>query len=204
MTEVDPRAGSRATGRRRNMARAAPVVVAVVALVSVACSSTAERSVTPTTTHPPATTSTFEGHLVSSQAQMVCSDEATGEMVQALGLKTTAPPAPGWSDGAYTCTYTYAGGAHFVLSVYDLPTTAAAKAYLDQLGQTLGRTDQAVSFGTAPAFMTPTGNVVVQKDEHVLVVDVAGVPATWLSPPQSRADVAQIVAGVIMGCWTGG
>ena len=201
MTEVHPRA-SRPTPVRG--AAAALVALIVVTAASAACSSTTSSSAPATTARPRATTSVFEGHLVSSQARMVCSNDARVEMVQALGLKTTAPPEPGWNDRAYTCTYTYAGGVHFVLSVYDLATTAAARTDLDQLGHTLGRTDQAVSFGTAPAFMTPTGNVVVQKDEHVLVVDVSGVPATWLSPPQSRADVAQIVAGVIMGCWTGG
>ena len=84
------------------------------------------------------------------------------------------------------------------------PRPAAARSYLDDLARTLGRTDQAINLGAGQAFLTPTGNAVVQKDEHVLVVDVSGLPATWLNPPQDRAQVATAVASAIMGCWMGG
>ena len=91
-----------------------------------------------------------------------------------------------------------------MLSVHDLASTAAAASAFDDLARSLGRTDQAINLGAGQAFLTPTGNAVVQKDEHVLVVDVSGLPATWLTPPQDHAQVAATVATVIMGCWIGG
>ena len=134
---------------------------------------------------------------------MVCQAEAVNDLAKDLFVKTVSTPTPGWSNGSYTCTYTYAGGLHFVLSVRDLGSTKAATAYLDELGRTLGRSDQPIEVGAQAAFITPSGNAVVQKDSHVLVVDVSGLPATWLDPPSDHAQVAQTIAAAIMGCWTG-
>jgi hypothetical protein len=185
------------------------VLVATLGLVAMGlagCSSTAAQSDSATTAPARTTTTiyTFEGHTVSSQAHIVCSSDAAGDLVDALAVKTTMTPVPGWSDGAYTCTYTYAGGAHLVLSVRDLASDAAAISAFDALAHTLGRTNQPINLGAGQAFLTPAGNAVVQKDSHVLVVDVSGVPATWLNPPQGRAQVATAVATTIMGCWTEG
>lgn len=183
------------------------VLVATLAAVWLAsCSSTSARS-EPATTVPARTTTTtytFEGHMVSSQAHIVCSSDARGDLAQALAVKTTTAPVPGWADGAYTCTYTYADGAHFVLAVQDLASKAAAVGAFDGLAHTLGRTNQPINLGAGQAFLTPAGNAVVQKDEHVLVVDVSGVPTSWLNPPQDRAQAATTIATIIMGCWTGG
>lgn len=184
----------------------AVVAAAVVAVSLAGCSVTQTRSdPTPTAPAPTATTTyTFEGHSVSSQAHMVCSDEAQGDLVDALAVKTSVTPVPGWWDGAYTCTYTYGDGAHVVLSVRDVASDAAAVSAFDALARTLGRTNQPINLGAGQAFLTPAGNTVVQKDSHVLVVDVSGVPATWLNPAQGHAQVATAIATVIMGCWTGG
>ncbi len=203
MTKLDARTGRWSRGRRPRTTMA----VAMAALALAGCSSTAAQS-DATTTAPARTTTTtytFEGHTVSSQAHIVCSSDARGEMATALGVKTSTPPVPGWADGAYTCTYTYADGAHFVLSVKDLASKAAAVSAFDDLAHTLGRTNQPINLGaSSQAFLTPAGNAVVQKDEHILVVDVSGVPASWLNPPNDRAQVATAVATTIMGCWTGG
>ena len=130
--------------------------------------------------------------------------EAISDLARDLGVKTTTSPTPGWANGSYTCTYRYPGGASFVLSVRDLPSTAAAGTYLKGLATTLGRTDQPINLGTEAAFITPNGTAVVQKDHHVLVVDVSGLPPTWLSPPESHSVAAQTIAATIMTCWMGG
>jgi len=162
----------------------------------VACSSTSAKvQATPTTY-------TFAGHQVSPQARMVCQPEAVNDLAKDLFVKTATTPTPGWSNGSYTCTYTYPGGAHFVLSVRDLPSTAAASTYRNDLSRTLGNSGQPITLGTEGAFITPSGNAVVQKDKHVLVVDVSGLPATWLTPPAGHAEVAQSIAATILGCWT--
>ncbi len=178
---------------------AGTVAAAAVAVLCVAvCGSSSAQTQTTETTF------TFDGHLVSKQARMVCEPEAISDLARDLAVKTVATPTPGWSNGSYTCTYRYPGGASFVLSVRDLRSTAAAGTYLKGLAATLGRTDQPINLGTEAAFITPTGTAVVQKDHHVLVVDVSGLPPTWLTPPESHSVAAQTIAATIMGCWMGG
>jgi hypothetical protein len=164
--------------------------------MAVACTSTSAKvQATPTTYR-------FQGHAVSPQARMVCQPEAVNDLAKDLSVKTATTPAPGWSNGSYTCTYSYPGGARFVLSVRDLASTAAASTYRTDLLRTLGNSGQTIDLGTEGAFITLGGNAVVQKDKHVLVVDVSGLPATWLTPPTSRGEVAQSIAVTIMGCWS--
>ena len=146
--------------------------------MAVACTSTSAKVQSAPTTYR------FHGHAVSPQARMVCQPEAVNDLAKDLSVKTTTTPAPGWSNGSCTCTYVYPGGARFVLSVRDLASTTAARTYRTDLLRTLGNSSQNHRPGDrAGAFITLGGNAVVQQDKHVLVVDVSGLPATWLTPP---------------------
>ena len=184
--------------RRDRHVGGAVAAMAVAVLCVAACGSSSAQ------TQTTATTFMFEGHSVSKQARMVCQPEAVSDLARDLGVKTTTTPTPGWLNGSYTCTYRYPGGASFVLSVRDLPSVTAAGTHLKGLAATLGRTDQPINLGTEAAFIAPNGTAVVQKDHHVLVVDVSGLPPTWLSPPESHSVVAQTIAATIMSCWMGG
>jgi hypothetical protein len=44
---------------------------------------------------------------------------------------------------------------------------------------------------------------VLRKDQKVMLVDVTGLPATFGSPPSSRADAARLIMKAVLGCWTG-
>lgn len=134
---------------------------------------------------------------------MICDPEGVEDITAALQVQTASPPKPGWDGFDYTCTYSYEAGAQIVLKVRDLPNTAAAATYFAGLGRTLGRVDKKVTFGTDGAFATADGSVAVQKDSHVLIVDVAGLPEVWSKPPLPRSDAAGIVASAVMGCWEG-
>ncbi len=73
---------------------------------------------------------TFDGHAVSKQAAEICAPEAAKDLQADLVQKTSSTPKPGWSNGDYTCSYQYAHGASFLLSVRDLGTEPKAAAYL--------------------------------------------------------------------------
>jgi hypothetical protein len=51
--------------------------------------------------------------------------------------------------------------------------------------------------------MTQRGDVVVQKDWKVLLVDTGALPARFGDPPLSHVNAAVVIGKVIMGCWTG-
>ncbi len=175
-------------------------VLVVVALLGLAgCGHTSSS-----TSASGTTTVTFEGHPISPQAHLVCQSEAANDLAEALSTKPSSTPRPGWSDGAYTCTYAYADGARFVLSVKDFESVAAASQYRQQLAGRLGRSGPALDLGTEGAFVTAAGNAVVQKDHHVLVVDVSGVPTHWPTPSDTHESAARTIAATIMGCWMGG
>jgi hypothetical protein len=133
-------------------------------------------------------------------AAMVCGDDVRGEIGQALGI--ARPPAtPTWADPVYTCRYTLPAGT-LVLSVNVAPTKAAAGSYFDgRQHATPGATPQA-GLGER-SFGTPGGIVAVVKDDMTLTVDASGMPATFGTNQQERADFAYEVASIVLGCWTG-
>jgi hypothetical protein len=53
------------------------------------------------------------------------------------------------------------------------------------------------------ALTTTNGSVVSRKDNKVLVVDVARLPAQFGHPATSRHDVALTVTDIIFACWRG-
>jgi len=173
---------------------ATPIVLAVGAVLLVAaCGSSSSDGAG---TSP-------SGQVASPQAKMICADEAVVDVADALLIKTVAKPKASWTGEDFTCTYRYAAGAQIVLKVRDLPSDAAAATYLAGLGRTLHRTSKEITFGTDGAFAVPDGSVAVQKDSHVLFVDVSGLPKSWADPPLKPNEAASIVAAAIMGCWTG-
>jgi hypothetical protein len=137
----------------------------------------------------------------SKSAKMVCQSEAQGDIAKSLGVHTTKPFTPTWIDHLYSCQYGYPNGT-ITLSVKELVNAAATTAYFDSLMTTLG--DQRALAGLAQgAFITLNGSVVVRKDYKVLDVDVSQLPAEFGQPLQPRGQVAQEVAFVIIGCWSG-
>jgi hypothetical protein len=136
----------------------------------------------------------------TASAQMVCGPEgqsAVGAAFNVTGLSVTTPT---WVDHLYGCTYQYPSGS-FSLSVKELPTIAATVDYFTSL-KAKYTGGQQLALGQ-DGFTSADGTSVVRKDNKVLVVDVAKLPAQFGVPPQSRTQASQAIAVTLLGCWTG-
>jgi hypothetical protein len=139
----------------------------------------------------------------SSATKMICESEARKDIAQsAVGFDTAEPLRPTWEPKRriYSCDYKYAGGAKLVLSVKETSSVSEAIAYFDVLAKRLGRTRTLVGTGEG-AYSTRDGDIVVRKDDKVLLVDVSKLPQRFGTLTNTRNDVATTVAVVIMGCW---
>ena len=132
---------------------------------------------------------------------MVCADEGRNEIAKTVGRQITGPLVGSWRNRVYSCDYVYADNTRMALSVKQLSNQAETIAYFDALGTRLGRMHALQGLGQG-AYQTANGSTVVHKDNLVLLVDVAHLPATFGTPPSPRADVSLSVAATIMGCWT--
>jgi hypothetical protein len=141
------------------------------------------------------------GAAPSASAKMICAPETQAELAVALGVHTTQPVVPAWTDHTYSCKYTY-HNAVIALSVKELSNQAETDGYFTSLAHRLGQTQRLDTLGQG-AFRTKNFSIVVRKDYKVLLVDISGLPAQFGAPPYSRGDVALIVASTVMNCWTG-
>ena len=108
---------------------------------------------------------------------------------------------PTWVQHLYSCDFRYPNGT-MVLSVKELSSWGQTMAYFADLGKTLGKTTNLPNLGQG-AFQVRDGSVVVRKDWKVLLVNVAGLPSQFGSPPASGGEVAASVAAAILSCWSG-
>ena len=138
----------------------------------------------------------------SAAARIVCADEAQEDISGALGTDTTEPVSPTWKDRLYSCRYVYRDGS-MLLSVKDLPDTAATRAWFDGLKQAAPGATPLTGLGDA-AFAEPDGTVVLRKDATVLTVDVSALPASFGKPVRPRASAAKTVATTVLICWREG
>jgi hypothetical protein len=138
----------------------------------------------------------------SESAQMVCAAEGQNDIAATIGVAPKHQVVGRWSKQTYSCDYMYPGQQTMALSVKELRNAQATGAYFDALGARLGRMHALQGLGQG-AYQTSNGSTVVRKDNLVLLVDVAGLPAQFGVPSSPRADVSLSVAATIMGCWTG-
>jgi len=176
--------------------RGLPFVVVSVALVVASCGSTptAPQAGTGTTVPLPAS------RLPAEIAKMVCQPKAQGQLAEVLGVSAVVQ-TPTWVDHLYSCRYQYPDGS-MVLSIKELSSWAETLSYYAMLGRQLGNIGPLGNLGQG-AFTTTDGSVVVRKDWKVLLVDISGLPAQFGVPPTSKADIADTVSDVILGCWSG-
>ena len=158
---------------------------------------------------PPSKSQNATGHAAqparaapSASAKMICAPETQTELAAVLGVHTTQPVVPTWTNHLYSCRYTY-HHAFVVLSVKELSSQSETDAYFTSLAHRLGQTQRPQAISRGAFFTTRNLSVVVRKDYKVLLVDISGLPAQFGTPPYTRADIAIKVAATIMGCWTG-
>jgi hypothetical protein len=163
-----------------------------------ACSSApGPQGAATSTTRPPLPA----GALPSEVSKMVCATKTQSELANVLGVAPQQPVDPTWADHQYTCRFAYSNGA-LVLTVKELSSWGETKSYFHALGSRLGDTGALTGLGQG-AFTTQNGSVVARKDWKVLLVDISGLPAQFGVPATSSADVANTVADIVMGCWSG-
>lgn len=142
------------------------------------------------------------GPRPSVSARMICRHESVAAIAsQSVGEPTVTAPTATWSHHRYTCTYRYTDGT-MVLWVQELPSLAATTAYMAGVARARGDAQRIANVGQG-SFATTDGSTVSRKDNKVLVVDVHGLPATFGTPPVSRADIALSVTQLIFACWRG-
>ncbi|HVC71230.1 MAG TPA: hypothetical protein VNC61_13320 [Acidimicrobiales bacterium] len=140
------------------------------------------------------------GNFPSQISKMVCSSEAQKVINHVLGV-TADVATPTWVGHLYSCRYQYPDGV-MTLSVKELSSWSQTDAWYHMLGRQLGDISRLGNLGQG-AFTTTNGSVVVRKDWKVLTVQISGLPAQFGVPPTSRADVADTVSDLILGCWAG-
>lgn len=174
------------------------VVVALAALGAAACGTT--KSAAPAGTTSKTTVPLPAGRLPSKISKQVCAGEAQKDIAEVLGVKAVVQ-TPTWVGHLYSCRYQYPDGS-MVLSVKELSSWSQTKGYFASLGRQMGDVGKLGNLGQG-AFTTGAGSVVVRKDWKVLLVDISGLPPQFGVPPTSKADIADTVADVILGCWAG-
>jgi hypothetical protein len=162
------------------------------------------KPATPTGSSPNATVHTAQPARAtpSASAKMICARKTQTELASVLGVHTTQPVVPAWTDHLYSCRYTY-HNSFMVLSVKELSNQIQTNAYFTSLAHRLGQSQRPSPLDRGAFFTTKNRSAVVRKDYKVLLVDISGLPAQFGSPPYTRADIAVKVAATIMGCWTG-
>ncbi|WP_457028594.1 hypothetical protein [Kitasatospora sp. P5_F3] len=136
----------------------------------------------------------------SDEARLVCTGRTAEHISGALGVAARTPLQPSWAEQVYACDYVYPDGSTIRLAVKDLPDAAATSAFFEAKRAVAGPVTVVDGMGEG-AFARADGSVVVRKDNAVLTVDVAALPATFGAPPRSRANVALTVATTVLICW---
>jgi hypothetical protein len=133
-------------------------------------------------------------------AKMICAPEIRIDVTGALNTQPKSVTTPTWVDHRYACTYVFPTGS-FTLSVKELPNIPDTEAYF------AAQKAKVTVFQKLPlgqdGFVATDGTSVVRKDNKVLVVDVAKLPAKFGAPPQDRKGNSSTIATLILGCWTG-
>ena len=138
----------------------------------------------------------------SASAKMICAPKTQTELAGVLGVHTTQPVVPTWTDHLYSCRYTY-HNSFMVLSVKELTNQSQTDAYFRSIAHRLGQSQRPSLLDRGAFFTTKNRSAVVRKDYKVLLVNISGLPDQFGAPPYTRADIAVKVAATIMGCWTG-
>ncbi|WP_142059541.1 hypothetical protein [Pseudarthrobacter sp. B4EP4b] len=138
----------------------------------------------------------------SAAALMVCGDQPKERLRSILDLDWDPHTIDSWADSTFTCTYHLAEGA-LVISVQEATDQASARKYFDAM-QALAK-DAAPIGGLAnlgfPAYETPDGSAVFQKDSFILHVDASNLPPTLGPDNITRNALAYQLSTTILACW---
>lgn len=138
----------------------------------------------------------------SDAAMMVCGSPPKDALTSILGLDAPPHTVSDWANNTFTCTYHLPAG-NLIISVQEAADQPAALTYFDAM-QALAK--DAVSIkGLAslgfPAYETPNGSAVFQKDNFILHVDATDLPASLGPNNITRNALAYQLSTTILECW---
>lgn len=138
----------------------------------------------------------------SEAALMVCGDQSMANVTSILALKSAPHTINSWANSTFTCTYHLPDG-DLVISVQEAADPAAARTYFEAM-QALAK-DATPIKGLAnlgfPAYETADGSAVFQKDNMILHVDAADLPAAVGPNGVTPAAFAYQLSTTILACW---
>ncbi|WP_442542460.1 hypothetical protein ACSBOX_10945 [Arthrobacter sp. KN11-1C] len=185
---------------------AVPAAAALMVVLLAGCAGGPEALTTAGAPQPPSATAASpaasEG-TPSASAKMVCEDETRNNIVKILSLATAPRTTDSWASKLYTCTYALPAGP-LVLSVKEAADPAAARAYFDALASSTAssRPIEGMANLGFPAFESTAGSVVFVKDNFILKVDAAALPASLGPHGVTRGAFAYEVATAVLACWS--
>lgn len=121
---------------------------------------------------PAATSGAADGP--SRTALMLCDEDISAQVTQALRLASPAPTRSSFVDELFSCTHDLPVGP-LALSVHHSDTASAAGTNFDQQRGILAPTSDLAGLGER-AYGAPAGIVVVINDNEVLTVDASRAP----------------------------
>ncbi|MGK3647146.1 hypothetical protein [Pseudarthrobacter enclensis] len=138
----------------------------------------------------------------SDAALMVCGDQPKDALTSILGLDAPPHTVNDWANNTFTCTYHLSAG-NLVISVQEAADQPAALTYFEAM-QALAK-DAVTINGLAnlgfPAYETPDGSAVFQKDNFILHVDATNLPANLGPDNITRNALAYQLSTTILECW---
>jgi hypothetical protein len=138
----------------------------------------------------------------SAAALMVCGDQPMKRLTSILNLTSDPHTVSKWADSTFTCTYHLTEGA-LKISVQEAADKASALKYFEAM-QALAKDAKPIE-GLAnlgfPAYETTDGSAVFQKDNFVLHVNAADLPATLGPDNMTRNALAYQLSTTILACW---
>jgi hypothetical protein len=138
----------------------------------------------------------------SDASRMVCGEQVMGNVVSILGLESGPHTADSWSNRVFSCTYHLDDG-DLKITVQEASDAASALKYFNAM-QALAE-DAAPIEGLAnlgfPAYETPDGSAVFQKDSMILHVDASDLPAQLGPEKITPTAFAYQLSTTILACW---
>lgn len=138
----------------------------------------------------------------SEAALMVCGSEPMERLTAILHLTHNPHTINSWANSTFTCTYHLDQGA-LKIAVQDAATPAAARTYFDAMRALAAGAKPITGLASLgfPAYETPEGAAVFQKDSFILTVDATELPESNGPDAITRNALAYQLSTTILACW---
>lgn len=146
--------------------------------------------------------SAASGEGPSDAALMVCGDQPKDRLAAILDLDAHPHTVDEWADMTYTCTYHLDEGA-LIIAVKEAKDQATALTDFEAMQASVPEATPIRGLASLgfPAYETADGSAVFQKDNFVLQVNAAELPATLGPDGITRNALAYQLSTTVLACW---